>query len=236
MYSSESFMKNLIAIFFLTTTLAFSQLVDPAQDYDGKDASVIHGSCLTMGPGTGSSVERQAFSREGLRRDAKQSLTSSGLVSSFGIGGLARLNYKQSKQSALQFSSGYIAMRNGAQSNLTGTGSFASVVPIFIGMKQNLASTSTRSLEWTQYAVFGAGPIMGIEYPGALSFWQSISKLGFRWGAGAYAGLGSELRFNQGFGAYAQLELTGFAFTAPLLDRQSYLGPSFSFGIMFFPS
>ena len=104
-----------------------------------------------------------------------------------------------------------------------------------IGVRHNLAELHSRSVTWTQYAVAGAGPLMGIQYGNATSFWQTFGKMAFRWGAGAYAGLGSEMRFSQGFGIYGQLELTGYGFTAPLLERKSYLGPSFSFGIMFLP-
>jgi len=225
----------LILLFLTTATCSAQQGFGPPNTgpdmQQGQDLFLDYGSDDDAGD-----EEEFPFSHEGLSRKANSVFTSSGMASTIGVGAFARMNYMQSEVSAMQFSTGYIALREGAQSNLAGNGIFASVVPVFVGLRHNLVTMETSSMEWTQYAVAGAGPVIGVEYPQSHSFWQSISKMGLRWGAGAYAGFGSEMRFSQGLGLYAQLEYTGYGFTAPLLDRQTYLGPSFSFGIMFFPS
>jgi hypothetical protein len=64
--------------------------------------------------------------------------------------------------------------------------------------------------------------------------WTSFSRMSFRWGGGAYAGLGAEMRFNSGWGGFANFEYDAFGFTSPMAMYQSYFGPSYSFGIQRF--
>lgn len=178
--------------------------------------------------------ERLPFSHEGLDGEGRTILPT-GVVSSIGIGAMARMNAASSGLSKIQLSTGYIELRQGAQSNLEGNGAFASIVPVFVGSRNDIAELKSGRLVWTQYVAYGAGPVVGIAHPTAYSLWQTVSRMSFRWGAGAYAGVGSELRFSQGMGMYAQLEYTAFGFTAPLRGKQSFLGPSFSFGILLVP-
>ncbi len=178
--------------------------------------------------------EQLPLSREGLRGD-RATIVPSGLVSNVGVGAMARINAASSGLSTLQVSAGYLVLRQGAQSNLEGNGVFASVVPMYLGGRTDFAEFKSGQMEWTQYVAYGAGPVVGIEHPTAYSLWQSVSRMSFRWGAGAYAGVGSELRFSQGLGMYAQLEYTAFGFTSPLRGKQSFTGPSFSFGILLVP-
>ena len=164
-----------------------------------------------------------------------RSFATSSMLSSLGIGQNFQYQIAQSSRSAMQFRSGATVFPGGTRSNIAGQSVMATVVPMFAGARYDWSVTRTRMFEWRQYSVVGAGPVMGVEFPESYGFWQTLGKLGFRWGAGMYAGIGSELHFSEGVTVVAQLELDGIGFLSPLLNRKTFLGPSFSIGFDFAP-
>ena len=169
------------------------------------------------------------------RREGSTNFSSAGTIGSLGPGVRASLLMRTnaSASTSVEWSMGNFFMTGTPVSNIQGYTVAGSVVPVFLGARHELGRIKAGRFEWTQYAAAGAGPIMGIIYPNGGSFWSSISLIGFRWGAGAYAGLGSNLRFPNGFAINAQIELDGYGFLTQYLGRKSYLGPSFSFAFQF---
>ena len=166
---------------------------------------------------------------------SSRGIHSAAMVSGFGIGGMGVGTMRGNGSVMQQLSVGYIRMFSRTSSNIEGTDRVASVTPAFLGVRYDFSQTRTSRFDWTHYVVTGAGPLMGIEYPSATDFFNTLEKMAFRWGGGAYAGIGTEVDFHNGVGAFAQLELDGFGFFSPLLGKSSYLGPSFSFGIQLAP-
>ena len=152
-------------------------------------------------------------------------------ISGLGFGGMAFYNSREGENTFIQFGSGYIGLPDQHTSNIAGSGIVGSIIPMFIGTRYDFSVTRTRAFTWTQYAQTGGGPLLGMEYGNFNNFFQMFSKIGFRWGGGAYLGIGSEVRFNEGYAGFVQLEFDAFGFLSPLAGRSSYLGPSLAFGI-----
>ncbi len=162
------------------------------------------------------------------------SFNAYGTVASFGYGGRGTYSTPLGKSTQLEYSGGWINLPGSVTSNIEGRSAIASVIPIFVGARFDFAEVRGGALRWTSYVQGGGGPLAGLEYAPFGSFFEFFNRLAFRWGAGAYAGLGTELRMSEGWGGFARLELDAFGFLSPLAGRDSYIGPSFAFGIQRF--
>lgn len=226
-------MKSLLLLFslFLFPALLFSQSQSGVMNQDGLPVPCVN--YQTQGGSGSAFTQTQLPTARQFHRESSN-LRAASSVSGLGFGGVAMFNQQTGADAFTQFGSGYINIPDRQSSNIGGRTITGSVIPLFIGKRFNLAATYTNTFTWTQYAQFGGGPLLGVEFPNTYGFWQSISRIGFRWGGGLYAGVGSEVRFTEGWGGFAQLELDTFGFLSPLNGRTSYIGPSFSFGIQRF--
>ena len=169
------------------------------------------------------------------RRGGGTSLSTESMISSIGFGQQLVYQMMQSSRTSTLFRTGAMVLSRSVRSNLEGQSVMAAVVPMYAGARYDFGVTRTELFEWTQYAVCGAGPVMGVEFPEAYGVWETLGKIGFRWGAGAFAGIGSQLHFTEGITLSAQLELDAVGFLSPLVSRRSLLAPSFSIGFDFTP-
>ncbi len=218
----------LIVATLVLTSQCFAQGLS---DQDGQRG----GSCIVMNSKAVETYRHPTLPGEEdpvFKRDRFAVLTSA-MVSALGPGGKAVLSMPESDGLLTQFSTGYIMVPGQQYTNLTGGTVLGAVIPVFYGWRYNLLDTETSQFQWKQYAVAGGGPVLGLEYSNTFGFFRNLMNTGFRWGAGAYAGIGSELRFGRSFGAFMQLELDAMHFLSPHLGRTNYIGPSFSFGFHF---
>jgi hypothetical protein len=223
-------MKHCISILVLSACLlgsAQAQLLPGSAPKESLPSVVSMQSATPAyaGDGTEAPVLRTHTDRSSLLTGASMSGMGAGVRSTYTREGTGRWS--------TQISTGTLFYRSDAQSNLLGMNSAAAVIPVMYGARYEFGRIRNDSFSWSQYAVAGAGPLLGIQYPMFMGFWETLSSLGLRWGGGAYAGIGTEMRVSGGWSGFMQVELDGFGFTAPLAGRSSYLGPSFSLGFQF---
>lgn len=153
-------------------------------------------------------------------------MTSGYTASSFGSGAQTTITRMKSRLTGMQFSTGFVNLNSGT-SNLSGGGRNGAMIPVFVGLRHNLVMAGAGSMTMACYASYGAGPVLGMEYGSDLGLTSQFGSLGFRWGGGAYAGLGLDLAHESMWAVHMQVEYDGLGFTAPLAGRSTYLGPSF---------
>lgn len=202
-----------------------------AQQSNPSGGGMLQSGCIQEGSTHLTSPSSFENQDQSLVQGRRNNFHAASIVSGLGFGGTLLFNRRTSDNVFMQLGSGIVFMHDRQTSNIAGATLTGTVIPFFIGSRINLSSTQTQTFTWTHYAQFGAGPLVGLEYGNTTTFFQYFSKLGFRWGGGAYAGLGSEVQFNEGWAAFAQLELDLYGFLSPIAGRKSYVGPSFSFGI-----
>jgi hypothetical protein len=210
--------RILIFIFLLTPFIARSQEIVP--DTYGINGTVVSDQAQ-VAPVTGIA-------------DAGNSarLATAVFSSAYGAGALTSVSLSSRGATSMQFTTGFIGL-TGGQSNIAGMGLNGSMIPLYAGLRHELARVTGENVSMAWYAAAGAGPVLGIEYGGDFGFLQQFRSMGFRWGGGAYAGSGVEVAFTGLMAMRAQLEYDGLGFLSPLAGRSTYLGPSFCLGFQF---
>lgn len=227
-YWSPHMRFTLVLLFFAFVSSAYAQSSAEGE----RKVSRAPGQASHVVAGEGLPMTNQ--SHGGRHRDGT-GLSTESMVSSIGFGQNLVYNMIRTGQTSMLLRGGATVLSDGIRSNIEGQSVMATVVPVYAGARYDWGVTRTDLFEWRQYAICGAGPVMGVEFPEAIGVWETLGKLGFRWGAGAFAGIGSELRFSEGITLSAQLELDAIGFLSPLVNRRSLLGPSFSIGFDFAP-
>lgn len=155
-------------------------------------------------------------------------------VTSFGLSGRTYISLSPRDQVTPEMSIGFLRMNSGyvPQTFIDGytysQGLF--VLPVYFGLRYNLAEDRTAGFDWSWFVRGGGGPAVGMLTPLSLSFFDALDRSTVHFGVGVFAATGLEFTFNESYTVFMQGGADYTGFFRPIGDRSSFIGPSFSIG------
>jgi hypothetical protein len=211
-------MKQLVLLLFAVASQALSQDIGslPAQDIPR--------------PGVSPFQKLSSFRGNGSYSHVIGFLS----ITSFGLSGRTYISLAPRDQVTPELSVGLLRMNSGyVPQTLVGGYTYSQallVLPVYFGVRYNLAEGGTAGFDWSWFVRGGGGPAVGMLTPLSLSFFDALDRSTFHFGAGVFAATGLEFTFNESYTVFVQGGADYTGFFRPIGDRHDFFGPSFSIG------
>ncbi|MDH3252570.1 MAG: hypothetical protein OEM41_07245 [Ignavibacteria bacterium] len=155
-------------------------------------------------------------------------------VTDFGFAGRTYFSLGTRAETTPELSVGFIKMNSSSLPPIALNGYIYSqglfILPVYVGVRYNLYEDRTSSFEWSWYVRGGGGPAVGMLTPVGLGFFDSLNRMTFHFGAGAYAATGLEFIFNEYMTFFIQGGADYVGFFSEVGSRQNFVGPTLSIG------
>jgi len=182
-----------------------------------------------------SPLSAQVFAVEAPSSSSKNSTKLLVAATNYGIGGIGFHLLGRPSRTNFVLGGGLLSATDFADRTIDGAvyGQRGALLPIRIGVRNELYHQQLSSLDWAFYWVGTIGPVLAFGYPVGLDFQRTLSYTSLGLGGEIYNALGLEATFGAGVtlylegGAYA---LTTFS-NRSLFRHANYFGPSMAVGI-----
>lgn len=155
-------------------------------------------------------------------------------VTDFGLAGRTYFSLGTRANTTPELSFGFIRMNSSILPQVSLAGYVYSqglfILPVYLGVRYNLYEERNSSFEWSWYVRGGGGPAIGMLTPLGLGFFDSIDRMTFHFGAGAYAATGLEFIFSEYMTFFIQGGADYVGFFNDIGGRQNFVGPTLSIG------
>ncbi len=182
-----------------------------------------------------SSLFGQGFSREKIESLSKKSTRYLIGGAEYGAGGLAVHRFGRPAQANFVLGLGLFSASDFRDQTINGAvyAQRGILLPVRLGIRNELLREELPALDWAVYWVSTAGPVLAFGFPYGADFQTVVSNTTFGLGGEVYTALGLEAIFGVGLALY--LEGGAYAMNAfasrSLLRQANYFGPSLAFGI-----
>lgn len=187
-----------------------------------------------------SSLSAQILQKERMARLENENTRLFIAATDYGTGGFAFYRIGRPSQTNVLFGIGALTASDFAEQTINGTiyTQQGMLLPIRLGIRNEIFRQELPALKWVFYWVSSAGLVPAFGFPQGLNFQTTLSRMNFGLGGEVYGAIGLEAFFGVGLALYLEggfYAMNAFA-NRSLFRQPNYFGPSIAFGMRFAPT